>query len=161
MPQLRIVDTSALLAWPPEVLSGCVVVASQKGELETLSEQRTLLIESVELDWRIPHHSMIESARTAATDSGDLPRLSSVDIDLIALSIAIENSVLYTDDYRIQNTLSRAGLEWRPVGQQGITDEWSWVLRCSGCGKESKAEGKKTGTCSHCGSPQSLKRKRG
>jgi rRNA maturation endonuclease Nob1 len=95
--------------------------------------------------------------------SGDLPRLSPVDLDLIALCLECEQSVLYTDDYRIQNTLSQADREWKVVQQRGITAEWIWVQRCSGCGLESSpAVNEKAGSCNpcdHCGSPQLLKRR--
>jgi len=156
----RIIDTSALLLWPREQLAGCVVAVSQRAELAKLSAERSLLVESVDLVWCSPSSAAGEAARSAAAASGDLPRLSPVDLDLIALALDDERSVLYTDDYRIQNTLSLANREWKAVAQRGITAEWTWVLRCSGCGLESPAGENKAGVCTHCGSPQRLKRRR-
>ena len=73
-------------------------------------------------------------ARSAASLSGDLPRLSNVDLDLLALAIGLELP-LYTDDYRLQNTMQMAGLETHSVGTQGAKQVWRWELRCTGCGQ--------------------------
>ena len=66
MERRRIIDTSALLVWPREDLSGCMVAISQGAELSKLSSARSLLVESVDLVWRAPSASAGQAARAAA-----------------------------------------------------------------------------------------------
>ena len=122
---VAILDTAALLAWPIEKLKNEIVAISQLRELENVSEERMMLIESIDLKWISPTQDSILKAKNAARNSGDLARLSDVDIDLIALTFQLDEE-LFTDDYRIQNTLTKAGQRWSPVIQKGITGVWVW-----------------------------------
>lgn len=157
---VAILDTAALLAWPIERLSKGIVAISQLQELEKVSIERSMLIESIDLVWVSPNEKSTRQARAAANNSGDLTRLSSVDIDLIALCFQLDEEI-YTDDYRIQNTLTKAGKKWKNVIQTGIADVWVWMQICTGCGKSkpSKADSKDL-DCGHCGSPLKLKKKK-
>ena len=157
---MAILDTAALLAWPIERLSGGIVALSQLRELENVSTDRAMLIESIELNWISPDEKNLKLAKDAANKSGDLTKLSNVDIDLIALCFQLDE-VLYTDDYRIQNTLAKAGKHWKNVIQTGITGVWIWMQICTGCGKSKNSnEGAKELICEHCGSPLKLKKKK-
>ncbi|MEE3134973.1 MAG: hypothetical protein VX277_04080 [Candidatus Thermoplasmatota archaeon] len=157
---MAILDTAALLAWPVERLSKGIVATSQLNELEKVSIEKAMLIESIDLIWVSPDETNLTKARNAANNSGDLTKLSMVDIDLIALCFQL-NDVLYTDDYRIQNTLTKAGKSWKSVIQKGIDDVWVWMQICTGCGKSkvSKSDNKES-MCDHCGSPLKLKKKK-
>ena len=130
---MAILDTAALLAWPVERLSKGIVAKSQLNELEKVSIEKAMLIESIDLIWVSPDETNLVKARNAASNSGDFPKSSLVDIDLIALCFQL-NEVLYTDDYRIQNTLTKAGKSWKSVIQKGIDDVWVWMKVCTGCG---------------------------
>ncbi|RAH14995.1 MAG: hypothetical protein CMB56_003845 [Methanobacteriota archaeon] len=157
---VAILDTAALLAWPIEKISNSVVAESQFKELENVSLERALLVESLDLKWISPDHQSIEKARIASAKSGDLAKLSEVDIDLIALCFQLDE-ILFTDDYRIQNTLNKAGMRWSPVIQRGITESWEWVQICTGCGKSFRLKSKNgREICNFCGSPMKLKRKK-
>jgi rRNA maturation endonuclease Nob1 len=157
---VAILDTAALLAWPVERLSQGIVAISQLKELEKVSVERSMLIESIDLIWISPSEKHLKQARDAAIKSGDLTRLSGVDIDIIALCFQLDQE-LYTDDYRIQNTLTKAGKTWKSVVQTGISGVWVWMQICTGCGKSepSKADSKDS-DCGHCGSPLKLKKKK-
>ena len=48
---MPVLDTAALLHWPVERLSGGLVSHSQLEELEKLSPQRAMLVQSIELEW--------------------------------------------------------------------------------------------------------------
>ena len=77
-----------------------------------------MLVSSIEVDWRDVEPNWLESARQAAADSGDLPRLSNVDLDVLALTIGL-SGVLYTDDYRLQNVVQHFGGQTKSVNTKG------------------------------------------
>ncbi len=157
---MAILDTAALLAWPIERISGGIVAVSQLQELEKVSTEKALLIESIGLNWVSPDVQSIKKAKDAAAKSGDVTKLSPVDIDLIALCFQF-NELIFTDDYRIQNTLTKAGMEWSSVLQKGITGLWVWLQVCTGCGKSIQSEeNAKQSDCNFCGSPLKLKKKK-
>ena len=114
-----IADTSALLAWPAERVSSALAVPSQMAEVEKFSPERAMLYQAQGPQWVQPSNESIAAARSAAATTGDLPGLSGVDIELLALTIE-KNGVLHSDDYRLQNVATSAGIEWRSVGQSGI-----------------------------------------
>jgi rRNA maturation endonuclease Nob1 len=93
-----------------------------------------------------------------------LPRLSDVDLDVLALALGLSVE-LFTDDYRLQNVMKNAGLSTQPVGVKPAKQVWQWQLRCTGCRttqpvpkdvKTSKQGPVKD--CDVCGSPMMLKR---
>ena len=161
---MRVLDTAALLYWPAQEIAGGICAVSQQDELERVSAPRYLLVSSLEIDWREIEPQWLADARSLAAESGDLPRLSAVDLDVLALAIGLKLP-LYTDDYRLQNTMQKAGLVTKSVGTDGAKRVWQWQLRCSGCGKtqsvpehvELKRDGPVT-ECEICGSPILLKR---
>lgn len=163
----RVLDTAALLHWPIGQLSGGICAFSQRQELEKLSPSRSLLVETVEIQWMTPTTTMLELARQAASTSGDLPRLSPVDIDVLALALGLQ-AVLVSDDYRLQNTLKRQGGTVQTVVNAESSSVWSWELRCSGCRDSAEVPPHaNTATrgpvqdCPRCGSSMHIKRKRG
>ena len=91
---VAILDTAALLAWPVEKLKNGIVAISQLRELEKVSQERVMLIESIDLRWISPNPESILKAKSAASNSGDLERLSDVDLDLIALTFQFDEELL-------------------------------------------------------------------
>ena len=98
--------------------------------------------------------------------SGDLPRLSDVDVDVLALAIALD-ATLVTDDYRLQNTMQALQRPTKSVGTTGAKQVWRWELRCTGCRATSpvpaNVDRSKKGSvadCDVCGSPMNIKRAR-
>ena len=92
----------------------------------------------------------------AARKSGDIGRLSPVDITVLALALDVNGTVM-TDDYSIQNTARIMGIPYRAVGQTGITKVEKWNYQCIGCGKWYK---EKMPDCPICGSQLRGHRKR-
>ena len=161
-----VLDTTALLHWPLERLAGGVCAPSQLDELERLSPARRMLIEAAQLDWMNPTSSQLDDAKSAAAATGDLPRLSTVDLEVLALALGMQR-VLVTDDYRLQNVAMQAGLEARSLATKGAKQPWSWVWRCTGCGKQhavqTDTQRKRDGPgpeCHDCGRPTVMKRAR-
>jgi len=161
---MAVLDTSALLSWPIERCRHQIVSILQQTELLNVDEQRWLLIDSLDMDWRTASPEEREVVHELASKTGDLPRLSDVDIDLIALAIS-NQTTLITDDYRMKNVAREAGIEVQGVLTTGGKKQWKWVLRCIGCrqtedvspdANRSKKDDVKE--CDRCGSPMKLKR---
>ena len=163
---MRVLDTAALLHWPVTELVGNICAMSQQAELERVSPQRWMLIQAIDIEWREVSEQWLETAKECAAQSGDLPRLSDVDLDVLALALGLELA-LVTDDYRLQNTMNAAGKTSKSVGTAGAKQVWKWELRCTGCRTAqdvpedvSRSKKGEVGDCDRRGSPLVLKRKR-
>ena len=163
----RVLDTAALLHWPVHELEGGVCAVSQRRELERLSPPRLMLVETVDLVWRDVTSRWLDDAKLVASQTGDLPRLSDVDLDVLALALGL-GVPLVTDDYRLQNSLQHAGGSVVAVANAPATAVWLWELRCTGCRDVSevtegaqRSKGQPVRDCQRCGSPMVVKRKRG
>ena len=164
---MRVLDTAALLHWPVDQLAAGVCAISQQAELERVSPQRSLLVQSLDsIEWRDVPPAWLQDAKEAAALSGDLPRLSDVDVDVLALAIALD-ATLVTDDYRLQNTMQALQRPTKSVGTTGAKQVWRWELRCTGCRATSpvpaNVDRSKKGSvadCDVCGSPMNVKRAR-
>lgn len=97
----------------------------------------------------------IKKVEEYAKKSGDLGRLSPVDITVLALAVDVGGTVL-SDDYSIQNTARIMGIPYRAIGQKGITKVEKWNYQCIGCRKWYK---EKMNECPVCGSPMKAHRK--
>ena len=153
---MPVLDTAALLHWPVEKIAGNLVANSQMAELENLSPERAMLVEALDLRWESPD---TKDAEIAAAKTGDLPRLSPVDLDVIAIAIN-SNETLYTDDYSMQNVCRFLGLDFQPVFNQKSKKQWFWQLKCIGCRATKGIEIEKEETCEICGSPMKAKKAR-
>lgn len=104
----------------------------------------------------------LEPARDAARATGDLPSLSDPDISVIALAIETDDPMVLTDDFRIQNVLSKLKIPFEPAGEIGdrvIKEVWSWSFRCRGCGRYFD-DGDNLPDCPICGSELKRSRKK-
>ncbi|MCQ2056011.1 MAG: nucleic acid-binding protein [archaeon] len=90
----------------------------------------------------------IEIVRIEAEKSGDLGRLSPVDITVIALGYELKGIVL-SDDFSILNVCSIMKIENKPVATKGIKKIERWNYQCAGCKKWFR---KKPKECPVCGS---------
>ncbi len=153
---MPVLDTAALLHWPVERMVGSIVAHSQLEELRRLSPQRAMLIESIDIEWM----SMgTGDAESAAATTGDLPRLSPVDLDILALALAT-GETLFTDDYSLQNVCRSVDHPFEAVSNKRSRQQWSWELRCIGCRATKTASSQKEEECDICGSPMKVKRSR-
>ena len=163
---MRVLDTAALLHWPVDKLADGICAESQRQEIERLSPQRAMLVFALEIDWRQVSPYLLDMARDAAAKSGDLPRLSDVDVDVLALALGLDMP-LFTDDYRLQNVMNSAGKVSTSIESKGAKQVWRWELRCTGCRIKTDVpndvDSSKKGAvkdCDICGSPMMLKKAR-
>ena len=63
----RVLDTAALLHWPVPELSGGICAFSQLDELASVSETRSLLLESAQIEWRAVHEHWLEEEKAVAS----------------------------------------------------------------------------------------------
>ena len=153
---MPVLDTAALLHWPVERMIGGIVAHSQLEELRRMSPQRAMLNESNDIEWMSVGTTDAESA---AATTGDLPRLSPVDLDILALALAT-GEILFTDDYSLQNVCRSVNHPFEAVSNKRSRQQWSWELRCIGCRATKKADSQKEEECDICGSPMKVKRSR-
>ncbi len=93
-------------------------------------------------------NTVIEKAKS----TGDYPKLSSADIDVLAKALQVRGT-LVTDDYSVQNVAARLGVETKAIRQGQIKRVLTWRHRCVGCGRIYETEM----TCPVCGSEVRLK----
>jgi len=163
---MRVLDTSALLNWPPEKITGGFCASSQKEEVERLSSSKMMLLETLDIQWIEPTHHMLSYARECAAKSGDLAGLSNVDLDVLAIALSADEPTLFTDDYRLQNVASFFQMNVESVVVRKSKQVWSWHLKCKGCRTTSPVPhefdlSKRGNTieCDRCGAQMELKRK--
>lgn len=153
---MPVLDTAALLHWPVNRLVGGIVAHSQLDELRKLSPERAMLVESIDMNWM---SCGLGEATEAASSTGDLPRLSPVDLEILALAI-LTGEKLFTDDYSLQNVCRSLGHDFESVSNKKSTQQWGWQLRCIGCKATKKVESQTEQECEICGSPMKVKRVR-
>ena len=160
-PVPRVLDTSALLHWPIEELALGSVVPAQRREVERFSQERALLLEGVILEGREPSETAVARARDIARSTGDLGGLSPTDVSLLALALEM-GAELVTDDYRLMNCAESAGIPYRAVLTEGISERWQWRLLCRACGHQAAApeqeseSRQETTECPECGNEMRL-----
>lgn len=99
-----------------------------------------------------PLEKDVNAVTEKAKLTGDYPRLSATDIDLLAKALQIDGT-LVTDDYSVQNVAASLDIETKPIRQERIKRILIWRHRCVGCGRTYET---KT-TCPVCGSEVRLK----
>jgi len=144
-----VLDTSALFSMqdlPPdtEVHTTPSVIA----ELEKYGDKRTGYWEHA-LKISHPGADSLRQVKDAAEKTGDLLRLSQTDLEVLALAMELDATIL-TDDYSIQNLAKYMDIEYKAVGLKGIKKLVKWKLRCTGCGRIWDKEYQE---CPVCGSP--------
>lgn len=165
MARAKVLDTSALIYWPIDLLRGGFVVENQKKEINRVAPERSLIIQAADLNWTEPSKESLERAVSAAMKTGDLASLSETDLAILAIAIEKEGRI-FTDDYRLQNTCSNAGIPWSTVELEGIAEIWTWEIRCKACSnvtgvpKKTRPSGTEIGECEICGSELTVVRKR-
>ena len=152
----EVIDTIALISWPMERLSESIASPKQRLELMRISPERMDMIDSINILWMNPKKESIARIIEISKVTGDIAGLSGVDIDVLAL--ALENNYsLITDDYRMLNVAEYMEMEWFPVNTEGIKKIWKWEIICRGCKKiqqnpESPYKNKdEIGDCVDCG----------
>ena len=101
-------------------------------------------------------NSALTLVESEAKKTGDLGRLSPVDMTVIALAVDIGGTVL-SDDFSILNLCTVMNIPNRAVGTKGIKKVEKWNYHCIGCGKWFK---EKSEECPICGSAMRAHRKK-
>ena len=99
------------------------------------------------LSVRSPSAESRDRVTRAAGETGDAPRLSPADTELLALALDLGATVV-SDDYAVQNVALSLGLGVRGILQAKARFR-RWKFRCPGCYRRYPA----AGTCPECGSP--------
>jgi rRNA maturation endonuclease Nob1 len=115
-----------------------------------------MLVESIDMNWM---SCGLDEATEAASKTGDLPRLSPVDLEVLALAISTGEK-LFTDDYSLQNVCRSLDHQFEAVSNKKSTQQWGWQLKCIGCKATKKADSQSEQECDICGSPMKVKRVR-
>jgi endoribonuclease Nob1 len=80
-----------------------------------------------------PDPGVVAKIRSASERTGDDPRISPTDRDLLALALEL-GATLITDDYSIQNVAQSLGIPYEAALAPGIREQWQWSYRCTACG---------------------------
>lgn len=156
-----VLDTSAFFAGWGANAGEALIPPSVERELRRLGEGRRLdYLLSAGLQVSAPSARSLETVTARARESGDLPRLSPADIEVLALALDAGCGIV-TDDYTIQNLAAVVGMEFQPASMEGIAEVWEWSARCSGCGAEHPVERFVTRNqpCPVCGAAVRIARK--
>jgi UPF0271 protein len=120
-------------------------VVEELADLRSRCRLEALLARGLSI--RPPSAEGLGRVARAAGETGDAPRLSPADTELLALALDLGATVV-SDDYAVQNVALALGL-----GVQGILQKKArsrrWKFRCPGCNRRYAA----AGTCPECGSP--------
>jgi len=149
-----VADTSALFAMQ-DLPEDVTIPPGVMDELKRYDDPRVTYWESL-IKITHPSKASTEEVQRVARGTGDIGRLSPVDISVLAVAKDV-SGVILTDDYSIQNVARLMGLEYKAVGAKGIKKVIRWDYRCIGCGKRFKEDLKE---CPICGSGlKSVKRR--
>ena len=149
-----VLDSSALFSMEDLPDGDCVCPPGVIDELRKYKDRRLDLWGDMLRVSDCSAESM-DKVREEARKSGDLGRLSPVDLTVIALGLDLDG-VVYSDDYSIENVCTRLGIQYRPVGTGGIRKVEKWNYQCIGCKKWFK---EKMDECPICGSPMKAHRR--
>ena len=150
-----VLDSSALFSMEDLPDGDCVCPPGVIDELRKYKDRRLELWGDMLRVSDCSPESM-EKVKEEARKSGDLGRLSPVDLTVIALGFDLDG-IVYSDDYSIENVCTRLGIQYRPVGTGGIKKVEKWNYQCIGCKKWYK---EKMDECPICGSPMKAHRKK-
>jgi endoribonuclease Nob1 len=156
--QIFILDTSAILSGKP-LYGACDVMMTVPGVSAELKpggrDYRTFeLLQETGLSIHAPSLEALSLIKQAALKTGDSQRLSSADLEVLALAVDVNKekdteAVILTDDYSIQNVAVSLHILFVGVSQKEIKKKFKWVFRCPACKKQC-ADG--TTICPICGS---------
>ncbi|MCS6785137.1 MAG: NOB1 family endonuclease [Candidatus Caldarchaeum sp.] len=137
-----VLDTTAMLSaqfepGPAEVVTVQEVVDEVLyGGLAPQRISTALSTQAIKL--KRPSKSSLEKVRQTARETGDLPRLSKADLNLLAAAydelVGGRDVVVVSDDYSLQNTALRLGLKVMGVGRNVVREVREWIYRCLVCG---------------------------
>ena len=142
-----IIDTSAILSGVPLNLGTAQMVTSTgiTSELHPGGrDYRTFqFLRQKGLELHSPSKASLKYVRSIAAKTGDEKRLSTIDLEILALAWDLQKKVntraiILTDDYAMQNVAHTLNILFEPVSQKKITKKFKWSCRCPGCKRRFK-----------------------
>jgi UPF0271 protein len=132
-----VLDTSAILAGKPAPDGILYAPPGVIAEFNEGGKSRRQLDFMLEAGLRVipPNAPSLAAAEEAATRTGDLPKLSEADLEVLALAKDV-NGCVVTDDYAIQNVAATLKIPFQAINTAGITEVIHWQYKCRGCGKD-------------------------
>ncbi len=137
-----VLDASAIIGGFISKKTANFVTASVINEIKDFNSKINLetALEDGSIKIIEPDPSDLKEVKNVINRSGDILRLSSVDINLVALGFKLKREskdpTVVTDDYSMQNVLKIVGIPYRSVLTKGIDEIYGWVKICKGCKKK-------------------------
>ncbi len=101
-----------------------------------------------------PSEKFLKKALTLAKEIGEVQKLSTADISILALSLYLKemgmNVYLVTEDFALQNVSISMGINVVTLKNRKISSTIFWEFYCPGCGKRVSSIVK---ICPICGTP--------
>ncbi|WP_448578115.1 NOB1 family endonuclease [Thermosphaera sp.] len=154
-----VLDTSALLAkiyrllprYEIELYTSPSVVEEVRDyeSKEALQEALDLGLLTV----KAPGKGFVERVLKHASAIGEISKLSRTDVEVAALALELKEAggtVVFTDDYSLQNLLLHLRIGFKPLKTLGISKERVYIEKCPVCGYVPGEPGERT--CPLCGS---------
>jgi len=155
---LLVLDTSAILSGIP--FQGDLVTSPliEKEFSPGGASWRTFqYLKKAGMKIMLPSPDALLKIQDVSGRTGDMNRLSDADKEILALAYDFKtDGLLLSDDYSIQNIAHLLDIKYSSLSQKGITEIRHWIYRCTGC----RRVGTRGGTCSVCGSPMRMIRKK-
>jgi len=139
-----------------------ITISAVISEIKDLKSQITMqsALDHGKIIIKEPDSDSLNQVQGAIENSGDILRLSEVDIRVVALAITLKtnyNPTVVTDDYSIQNILKILEIPYRSVLTEGIKQTYGWIKICRGCRKKYPSD-YKWDDCEICGAAVYRKR---
>jgi UPF0271 protein len=146
---LYVLDTSAILSGRINTnQENFIFPSSVLDEISLGKTARNIEWLREDLDIREPKGKSLEDVSRAARESGDFNKLSKTDLDVIALAMEYEATII-TDDFAIENVASKLGIPYVGADLKEIRRIIKWNFRCTGCGRRFSKFIKDCPVCGH------------
>lgn len=153
--RVYVLDTSALLSaqfepGPVEIVTVQEVVDEVLyGGLAPQRISTALATQAIKL--RKPSKESLSKVEAVARETGDSLKLSKTDFAVLAVAYEEKQMgkdvVVVSDDYSLQNTALKLGLNVSGVGREVVREVRQWVFRCMVCGKTYTKPVSRCGVC--------------
>jgi UPF0271 protein len=140
--RVYVLDASAIIGGFISKKSDNFLTASVISEIKDLKSKINLerALEDGSITIMEPDQVDLDNVSDVIKKSGDVLRLSNVDIKLVALGFKLKREskdpIVVTDDYSMQNVLKIVGMPYRSVLTEGINEVYGWIKICKGCKKK-------------------------
>ena len=101
---------------------------SQELEKSDMNEKFNYMIDAG-LRIMAPSRNSLQTVRSGAEKTGDIHRLSELDLELLSLALELDGVIL-TNDYSIQNLASELNIRFLSLSEEGITNVITWHYQC-------------------------------